>query len=73
MDERRKFPRHDLAAPEVRQNLVNRYNEVSGPPNTSDRAIQRAFLAGTMRERELRLYAALCEYVVRVVNRHFLK
>lgn len=70
MDERRKISRHDLTKPEVRQRLVDRYNEVFGPLNLADEAIQRAFLAGNMSSQETRRYAALCDYVVRVVSRH---
>lgn len=70
MHELRLKPRDDHSSYEVRQNLVDRFNNALGPPNNADQAIQQAFLKGTMTPGETQLFVSMCEYVINAVDRH---
>lgn len=49
---------------------MHRLNGALGPPNKADRAIQNAFLMGTMTPGEAQLFVSMCEYIIDIVERN---
>lgn len=59
----------DYALPESRQNLLERYNTIAGPPGTSVVRVQEDFIKGRMELKELLDFIVTCEWLISSANR----